>query len=96
MQLVGLDSLVKSTQKELDVLCPGKVKVYTVKREDGMYLVGQYESSNTIIGTSIWMEKVDHYFTSNSLFLMFFKQRQKWLNSTILDKALFKGHPSTY
>ena len=96
MQLVGLDSLVKSTQKELDIICPGKVKVYTVNNEDGMYLVGQYESQDKITGTSLWMEKCDHYFTSNSLFLMFFKQRQKWLNSTVWEKQQFKGHPSTY
>ncbi len=96
MQLVGLDSLVKSTQKELDVICPGKVKVYTVKNEDGMYLVGQYESSNKITGASLWMEKVDNYFTSNSLFLMFFKQRQKWLNASVWEKQQFKGHPSQF
>ena len=91
-----LESLVKSTQKELDVLCPGKVKVYTVKNEDGKYLVGQYESQDTITGASLWMEKIDKYFTSNSLFLEFFKQRKKWLNSTVWEKREFKGHPSTY
>ena len=96
MKLKELNSLVNSTQKELDVLCPGKVKVYTVKNEDGMYLVGQYESQDKLTGVSWWMEKIDKYFTSNSLFLEFFKQRQKWLNSTVWEKQQFKGHPSTY
>ena len=87
-----IDSLVNSTQKEVDEICPGKVHVFTMRREDGIYLVGQYWND----GISEWMEKIDKYFRSNSLFLEFFKQRQKWMNAEDWERKAFKGHPAMF
>ncbi len=92
MRLKDLNSLVNSTQKEVDEICPGKVHILTMVDGDGIYLVGQYWND----GISEWMEKIDEYFKSNHLFLMFFKQRQKWMNAEDWERKAFKGHPSQF
>ena len=72
-----IDSLVRSTQKEVDEICPGKVHGFTMRREDGIYLVGQYWND----GISEWMEKNDQFlyqgipFAYSTLFIFL----RKWL-----------------
>ena len=86
---------VKTAQKQLDELVPGKVKVsaeYDSERRCNI-LIGEYDSP---YGKSTWTESMDRFYTDSKLFVSFFKQRAKFMNASIEEQASFTGHPATY
>jgi hypothetical protein len=86
---------VKTAQKQLDELVPGKVKVSAeYDHERRCYiLVGEYDSP---YGKSVWTESMDRFYTDCSLFVAFFKQRAKYMNASIEEQIAFDGHPATF
>ena len=47
-------------------------------------------------GISTWTESMDRFYTDNSLFLGFFKQRQKYMMASKEEQLAFDGHPATF
>ena len=94
---------VKSTQKELDKLVPGKVKVSAEWDSERRctILVGEYDMYTQYQGKvhsskTTWTESMDRYYTDNKLFVGFFKQRAKFMNATPEVQAGFIGHPAMF
>ena len=95
---------VKSTQKELDKLVPGKVKVSAEWDSERRctILVGEYDSHTMLQGgkvvtnKSTWTESMNRFYTDNKLFLAFFKQRANYMNASIVEQAAFTDHPSQF
>ena len=94
---------VKSTQKELDKLVPGKVKVsaeYDSERRCNI-LIGEYDMHMGYQGKvhsskSVWTESMDRFYTDCMMFVGFFKQRAKFMNATPEEQAAFNDHPSQF
>ena len=94
---------VKSTQKVLDKLVPGKVKVSTEWDSERRcnILIGEYDMHIGYQGKvhsskSVWTESIDRFYTDNKLFVGFFEQRAKFMNATPQEQAAFTGHPSEF
>ena len=92
---------VKTAQKQLDELVPGKVKVsaeYDHERKCYI-LVGSYLAYYDYApkgGACTWTEAIDRYYTDCKLFVGFFKQRAKFMNASIEEQIAFDGHPATF
>ena len=102
-----LYTLKVETQRQLDQIVPGKVKVSIEKdgesRGGNTYiLIGEYdyhtmlENGKIHTSKSTWTERIDNFFTDNKLFLGFFKQRRDFMNAGIVEQAAFDGHPAEY
>ena len=94
---------VKSTQKQLDKLVPGKVQVSAEWDSERRctILVGEYNMYTEWEGKvhsskTTWTESMDRFYTDNKLFLAFFKQRAKFMNATPEVQAAFNDHPSQF
>ena len=95
---------VKSTQKELDKLVPGKVKVSAEWDSERRctILVGEYDTHMMFqdgkihTSKSTWTESIDRFYTDNKLFVGFFKQRANYMNASIVEQAAFNDHPSQF
>ena len=94
---------VKTAQKQLDELVPGKVKVSAeYDHERRCYiLAGEYDMHMGYQGKvhsskSVWTESMDRFYTDNKLFVGFFKQRAKYMMATPQEQAEFTGHPSEF
>jgi hypothetical protein len=94
---------VKTAQKQLDELVPGKVKVSTEYDYDRKcyILAGEYDMHMQFDGKvhstkSTWTESIDRFYTDCKLFVGFFKQRAKFMNASIEEQIAFDGHPATF
>tara|TARA_R100001015_G_C4618614_1_gene175132 strand:+ start:1439 stop:1774 length:336 start_codon:yes stop_codon:yes gene_type:complete len=99
---------VKATQKQLDKLVPGKVKVSAEWDSERRctILIGEYdmyishtpegEDTKIVPMKSAWTESMDKFYTDNKLFVGFFKQRAKFMNATPEVQAAFNDHPSQF
>ena len=94
---------VKTTQKQLDKLVPGKVQVSAEWDSERRctILVGEYNMYTEWEGKvhsskTTWTESMDRFYTDNKLFLAFFKQRAKFMNATPEVQAAFNDHPSQF
>jgi len=92
---------VKTAQKQLDELVPGKVRVKAeYDHERRCYiLVGKYLSYTKQAprgGACSWTEGIDRYYTDCSLFVAFFKQRAKYMNASIEEQIAFEDHPAMF
>jgi len=94
---------VKATQKQLDKMVPGKVKVSTEWDSERRctILVGEYDMHMEWEGKvhsskTTWTESMDKFYTDNKLFVSFFKQRAKYMNATPEVQAAFNDHPSQF
>ena len=94
---------VKTAQKQLDELVPGKVKVsaeYDSERRCNI-LIGKYNhyikhAGKVVSSPSVWTESMDRFYTDCMLFIGFFKQRAKYMNASKEEQLAFKGHPATF
>ena len=94
---------VKATQKQLDKMVPGKVKVSAEWDSERRctILIGQYDR-HIVYGGKVattkcaWTESMDRYYSDNKLFVGFFKQRAKYMMATPQEQAEFTGHPSQF
>ena len=94
---------VKATQKQLDKMVPGKVKVSAEWDSERRctILIGEYDMYTEWDGKvhsskTTWTEGMDRFYTDNKLFLAFFKQRAKFMNATPEVQAAFNDHPSQF
>lgn len=96
MARINIANEIKEAQSRIDQLAPGKVKVTVEPNPDNgrHILCGEYQCSDGSYTT--WIEQMDRYYTDCDLFVGFFKQRAKWLNATLAEKAAFADHPSQY
>ena len=93
---MNLKELVKTTQKTVDQMIPGKVVITVDKCPETKrnYLCGAYD---TVAGTiHVHTEPIDRFFTDATLFLMFFKQRIKYMNASKEAQLAFNGHPAMF
>tara|TARA_B110000967_G_scaffold198840_1_gene232424 strand:- start:1127 stop:1495 length:369 start_codon:yes stop_codon:yes gene_type:complete len=87
--------LVKSTQKLVDEMVPGVIiTVANDPDNNDKMLVGSYDCPK--YGRSSHVERIDRFFTDATLFLMFFKQRIKYMNASKEEQLSFDGHPATF
>lgn len=92
---MNLKQLVKETQIAVDAMVPGVTITIANDPDNGQkILTGTYMSPKW--GLSTWEERIDRYFTSNDLFLHYFKQRSKYMNASVEEQLAFEGHPATF
>ena len=90
-----MKELVKTTQKAVDQMVPGVTITITNDPDNNdKMLVGSYDCPK--YGRSSHVERIDRFFTDATLFLMFFKQRIKYMNASKAEQLAFKGHPATF
>tara|TARA_R110000744_G_scaffold31334_5_gene73754 strand:+ start:871 stop:1236 length:366 start_codon:yes stop_codon:yes gene_type:complete len=86
--------LVKSTQKLVDEMVPGVIiTVANDPDNNDKMLVGSYDCPK--YGRSSHVERIVHPKIA-TLFLMFFKQRIKYMNASKEEQLSFDGHPATF
>ena len=88
---------VIKTQKDVDVIVPGLVKISAIYCEDRRchILIGSFDDPRSEFGSS-YSEDMDRYYTDNKLFLGYFKQRQAYMMASKEAQLAFEGHPATY
>ena len=92
---MNLKELVKTTQNTVDQMVPGvTISIGNDPDNNDKMLVGSYDCPE--YGQSSHVERIDRFFTDATLFLMFFKQRIKYMNASKAEQLAFKGHPATF
>ena len=87
--------LVKSTQKAVEQMVPGvTITIANDPDNNDKMLVGSYDCPE--YGRSSHVERIDRFFTDATLFLMFFKQRIKYMNASKAEQLAFNGHPAMF
>ena len=87
--------LVKTTQKAVDQMVPGvTITIANDPDNNDKMLVGSYDCPE--YGRSSHVERIDRFFTDATLFLMFFKQRIKYMNASKAEQLAFEGHPAMF
>ena len=90
-----MKELVKTTQKLVNKLVPGvTISIERDADNNDKMLVGSYDCPK--YGRSSHVERIDRFFTDASLFLMFFKQRIKYMNASKEAQLAFNGHPAFF
>jgi len=96
MAKINIHQEVIEAQSKLDEIVPGKVKVSLNYDPDTgtPILCGTYQDRHG--EWSHWTERMDRYYTDCGLFLMFFKQRKRFMMASREEQLAFDGHPSQY
>ena len=84
------------TQKDVDSIVPGKVKISAEYDDERRcyVLTGTWE--NAKYGISTYTENMDRYYGNNKLFIGYFKQRQAYMMASKKDQLAFNDHPAFY
>ena len=88
---------VIKTQKDVDVIVPGLVKISAIYCEDRRchILIGSFDDPRSEFGSS-YSEDMDRYYTDNKLFLGYFKQRQAYMMASKEEQLAFDDHPAFF